>query len=175
MIRRPIVLAALILAPFVTACHGSSASATSQGADVAPKVAVVGKLAPTFDEKTVDGSMLSLASLRGKAVYLNFFASWCPPCNEEASEVSAVQQEFAARGLQVVGVDVLENPEKAKQFVASHHLVYPALADDGTLRDAYSINGLPVHAFIDRNGIVRKIYIGELDKSQMEADVKMIL
>ncbi len=116
-----------------------------------------------------------MTSLRGKAVYLNFFATWCPPCNEEAPAINALQREFGARGLQVVGVDVLENARKAADFSRGHHLTYPVVVDDGTLRDQYAVNGLPVHVFIDRRGIVRKIVVGELSALQMRANVAGLL
>jgi cytochrome c biogenesis protein CcmG/thiol:disulfide interchange protein DsbE len=147
----------------VAACSGGSPRAS------------VGNAAPSFSEPTVTGDTLTMDSLKGKAVYLNFFATWCPPCNEEAPDVAAVSKEFASRGLQVVGVDVLENATKAKTFVDEHHITYPAVVDSGMLRDAYNINGMPVHVFIDKSGVVKKIEVGELSKAEMIADVKMIL
>ncbi|HET9029445.1 MAG TPA: TlpA disulfide reductase family protein [Candidatus Aquilonibacter sp.] len=155
----------------LTACGSQSGGGNSTAASVAH----VGSEAPAFDEKTVGGGDLSMASLRGKPVYLNFFASWCPPCNEEAPDVRAVAQEFKPRGLQVVGVDVLEDEQKAKKFVDEHDLNYPAVVDTGALRDAYNINGMPVHVFINKDGIVKKIEIGELSKAEMIADVKTVL
>ncbi len=158
----------LVLAAWLASCHGGDQNDAAQ-------VAAVGKPAPSWQEPTTSGKTLSMQSLHGKAVYLNFFASWCPPCNEEAPDVNSLQAKYGSRGLQVVGVDVLENSAKAKYFVNEHHLKYPAVIDEGTLRDAYNVNGLPVHVFIDRQGIVRKVIIGELSRSQMEAAVKSVL
>lgn len=165
-----LALASLVL---LSAC-GHASTGAAQSASV-PSVAKVGAQAPAFDEPTVSGSNLSMDALRGKPIYLNFFASWCPPCNEEAPDVNAVQAQFKTRGLQVVGVDVLENKAKAQKFVDEHHLSYPAVVDSGSLRDAYSINGMPVHVFIDRSGVIKKIEIGELSKAEMLADVRSIL
>ena len=165
----------LLAAPLVLLAACSSHATNAGTASSAPTVAAVGRLAPAFDEPTTTGSKLSLTSLHGKVIYLNFFASWCTPCNEEAPNIDALQKEFGPHGLQVVGVDMLENSNKAQQFVAEHHLSYPAVVDQGTLRDAYNVNGLPVHVFIDRTGIIRKIEIGELSKSEMTADVKSVL
>ena len=159
--------------PLVAALALLAGCASNDGSVVS--VASVGKAAPAFEEPTTAGTRLAFSSLKGKAVYLNFFATWCPPCNEEAPDVNALAKEYAPRGLQVVGVDVLENPKKAKSFVDLHHLVYPAVVDDGTLRDAYRINGMPVHVFIDRTGIVRKIEIGERTKSQIDAAIRSVL
>ena len=163
------VLLLALAAMLVSGCSQSAQTSQASGH------AKVGAAAPSFDEPTVSGTNLTMASLEGKAVYLNFFASWCPPCNEEAPDVKAVQTQFKDRGLQVVGVDVLENGKKAQLFVSEHHLNYPAVIDSGTLRDAYNINGMPVHVFIDRTGIVKKIEVGELSKAEMIADVKAVL
>ena len=138
-------------------------------------VARVGARAPGFDEETAQGTMLSMGALAGKPVWLNFFATWCPPCNEEAPAVQSVADEFKPKGLQVIGIDVLENAAKAKAFTSEHHLRFPAVVDTGALRDAYNINGMPVNVFIDKDGIIRDIEIGQLERSDMVADVKKIL
>jgi thiol-disulfide isomerase/thioredoxin len=119
--------------------------------------------------------MLSLASLRGKPVYLNFFATWCPPCVQEAPSIDALSRDFASAGLRVVGIDVLENARKAALFRTQHHLSYPVVVDTGTLRSQYEINGLPVHVFIDRGGVVRKIVVGELSPAAMRENVERIV
>ena len=72
-------------------------------------------------------------------------------------------------------MDVLENASAAQKFRDEHKLAYPALADSGTLRDEYNINGLPVHVFIDRAGIVKNIVVGELSPSEMDENVQRIL
>jgi cytochrome c biogenesis protein CcmG, thiol:disulfide interchange protein DsbE len=137
--------------------------------------AAVGQPAPAFSESAVPKGTISLAALRGKPIYLNFFATWCPPCNEEAPDIDRLQREFASLGLQIVGVDVLENARKAELFRAQHHLSYPAVVDDGTLRKEYDVNGLPVHVFIDRQGIVRRIVAGEMTAAEMrEAVLKLV-
>lgn len=163
--------AAALIAGCASAAHGS----TTGSAGKAPAVARVGQPAPSWSEQAVPGGSLSLASLHGKAVYLNFFASWCPPCNEEAPTINALQKQYGSRGLQVVGVDVLENARKAEQFRSEHHLIYPAVVDDGTLRNQYDVNGLPVHVFIDRSGVVRDVVIGELSATDMRNDVVKLL
>ena len=163
--------AALVLA----ACSGSHPSSSNASGQSTSSVARIGQPAPDWVEPLAPKGTLSLASLRGKAVYLNFFATWCPPCNEEAPAINALQQRYAADGLRVVGVDVLESAAKAQAFRTEHHLVYPAVVDDGTLRRQYNVNGLPVHVFIDRQGIVRNIVVGELSAASIRADVLKVL
>lgn len=150
-------------------------AACSSAGHAPSKVAHVGEPAPSWTQPTASGGTLSLSALRGKPVYLNFFATWCPPCNEEAPDINALQKRYAPRGLQVVGVDELENAKKAAQFVRKYGLGYPAVVDDGTLGDQYRVNGLPVHVFIDRGGVVRKIVVGEMSKTQIAAAIEAIL
>lgn len=169
------VVTTLATAALVTGC-ASAAHGTSAGSGASSSVAAhVGQPAPAWEEPAVPSGKLSLASLHGKAVYLNFFASWCPPCNEEAPTLNALQKQYGSRGLQIIGVDVLENARKAEQFRSEHDLAYPAVVDDGTLRNQYDVNGLPVHVFIDRGGVVREVVVGELSASEMRAHVLKLL
>ncbi len=170
-------IAIILSLGLLAACSGASNAATNSATDAnaAPQHAHIGSAAPNWTEPEAGGGTLELASLKGKAVYLNFFATWCPPCNEEAPAINALQQKYASQGLQVVGVDVLENAAAAEKFRTEHKLVYPALADSGTLRDEYNINGLPVHVFIDRAGVVKNIVVGELSPSEMDENVQRII
>ena len=162
-----IVLGAALAA--LTAC---SSAGGSSGAGPA----AVGKRAPDFTlPRSTGGPQFSFASLRGKPVYLNFFATWCPPCNEEAPDVNALQKKYAAKDLRVVGIDELEDAKKAESFRKKFSLAYPAVVDSGTLQAAYAVNGLPVHVFIDRNGIIKSMFAGELSKAQIEARIRQIL
>jgi peroxiredoxin len=149
----------------LTACSGNGVGGTAR----------IGQIAPDWKDPLVSGGSLSMAQLRGKPVFMDFFATWCPPCNDEAPEVNAAYQQYKPQGLQVIGVDVQENSQKAKQFVDQHQLSYPAVVDSGTLSDLYSINGMPVGVFIDKNGVIRRIEVGQLSSAQLNADIKSIL
>jgi cytochrome c biogenesis protein CcmG/thiol:disulfide interchange protein DsbE len=131
----------------------------------------VGQPAPALSLPTVDGKMLTLSSLRGKPVYLNFYATWCGPCNDEAPVIGKLSNRFKSRGLTVLGVDELENPQKAK-----YHLAYTAVVDsDGNAGKDYGALGLPVHIFIDRSGVVRTYRLGEMNPNDIETAIKGIL
>lgn len=163
---------AVAVACALAACgRGGSNDSGSGSSDTAR----VGQAAPSWSEPSLPGPTLSLASLRGRPVYLNFFATWCPPCNQEAPAIDALARRYAARGLAVVGVDVLESASKAAGFRKEHRIAYPIVVDSGTLRAQYRINGLPVHVFIDRSGIVRKIVVGELSPAGMRDNVESLL
>jgi len=135
-----------------------------------------GQVAPAFSLPAVNGGTISLSSLRGKPVYLNFFASWCVPCNEEAPEIGKLSARYKSRGLVVLGVNELESAQKAKEFLAKYHLPYNAVVDDdGTAGKDYGAVGLPVHVFIDRSGIVKTIRLGEMDPDEIRTAIDGIL
>ncbi len=138
-------------------------------------VPTVGQSAPSWSESTVLGSTLSSQSLSGKPMYLNFFASWCPPCNDEAPLLRAEDKKFAARGVEFVGVDILENSQKADGFAKKYGLQYPIVVDGGALRDAYKINGMPVSVFIKRDGTIANIIVGPMTKPVFESQLKALL
>jgi cytochrome c biogenesis protein CcmG, thiol:disulfide interchange protein DsbE len=155
----------------LAACaRGAATSSTCS-----PQIACVGAPAPAWTETSIPGPTLSSSDLRGKAVYLNFFASWCPPCNAEAPAINSIARAYGGKGLQVVGVDVLENGHKAAAFRDQHRLLYPVVVDEGSLRDQYRVNGLPVHVFIDRSGVVRNVVVGEMSPAQMQSNAERVL
>jgi cytochrome c biogenesis protein CcmG/thiol:disulfide interchange protein DsbE len=143
---------------------------------VALAVPKVGQPAPPFALPSVDGRTVTLASLKGKPLYLNFFATWCVPCNEEAPVIGKLSEKYRARGLTVLGVNELEDPGKAKEFLSRYHLAYGAVVDgDGTMGKDYGAIGLPVHIFIDRGGVVKTYRLGEMDRDEIESAIKGIL
>lgn len=159
-------LVALAAACVLAACsHAANASQTAR----------VGQQAPNWSEPALGGREIAMASLHGKPVYLNFFATWCPGCNEEAAALERISHEYRSRGLEVVGIDVLESPRKAEEFRSAHHLSFPLVADSGTLRDEYDVNALPVQVFIGRDGTVRRVILGQISLADMRSNVERIL
>jgi cytochrome c biogenesis protein CcmG, thiol:disulfide interchange protein DsbE len=145
----------------------------------APALAIPrpGDVAPPFTLTTADGKTISSATLRGKPVYLNFFASWCGPCRVETPSIVALSKKYAARGLHVVGVDVGENTGKAQGFAHDFSVPYALAIDpDSSTRPTYG-GGLyfPLHVFIDAKGIVRLYHPGEMSASDIEAAIAQIL
>jgi len=146
-------------------------------ASAGPALALqAGKPAPDFTlPYSSGGGSLTLSSLRGRPVYLNFFASWCAPCNEEAPAVNRMQLQYRKRGLVVIGVNEMEDAAKANAFLRAHHLSFRAVVDDGRIHTTYAGFGLPVHVFIDRKGIVKLYRAGEMSSAEIRAAVQSIL
>ena len=115
-----------------------------------------GVQAPDFALATPDGKQnLSLASLRGKVVLLNFWATWCPPCREEMPSMERLSQEFKDQGLAVVAVDLQESPKQVARFMKDFRLSFPAALDaDGKVAARYQVRALPSTFLVDRAGRV---------------------
>ena len=114
--------------------------------------------APAFSLPRFDGGTLTLASLRGKYVLVNFWASWCIPCRDEAPLLERAWREYRDRGLVVVGVNIQDLEPEARKFIARYKVDYPNVRDrDGRVSRAYGTTGVPESFFIDRDGrVVRK-------------------
>ena len=156
---------ALVAVLLLAAC-GASSHATG----IRP-----GDVAPPWTDPLSTGGRFAFSSLRGSPVYLNFFATWCPPCNDEAPWIESLQRRYGMRGLHVIGVDMEESAPLAQRFRAKYHLTYPVVVDGGTLEQLYNINGLPVHVFIKRDGTIYRSVVGEMSKAEIQAAVRAIL
>jgi thiol-disulfide isomerase/thioredoxin len=147
----------------------------------------VGATAPEFsvvnDDNTIDqltdlnGKPIRLADLRGKAVWVNFWTTWCPPCQSEVPILRDVSERYKGRGLVLVAISVQEtSPADVAAYAARYQLGY-AIGFDGSgkIFHAYKGYGLPTHVFIDPNGVIRSIVGAPLDEAGAEAQVEAIL
>lgn len=134
-----------------------------------------GQIAPAFTIKTLDDKNLALAKLRGKPVYLDFFASWCAPCREETPEIIKLSKQYAKRGLQVIGLDDNEIHDRAQGMVDNFKIPFPVAIADQKLLDSYGVIALPVHVFIDRKGVIKIYRLGEMSNGEIEAAIKSIM
>lgn len=115
--------------------------------------------APDFTLPRLDrGGELTLSALRGQVVVLNFWASWCVPCRDEAPALEATWQRYRGQGVVVLGVNVQDLTPKALAFIRETKATYPSVRDkNNAVYRAYGLTGVPETFFIDRKGrIVRK-------------------
>ena len=134
-------------------------------------------VAPDFTLQTLDGKSMKLSDLRGKAVLLNFWATWCGPCKIEMPWFVELQQKYASQGLQIVGVAMDDaSTQDIAKFVKQMGVNYPILVGKESVGDLYGgVPALPESFFIGRNGkIVGKI-LGLEGKGEIEDDIKAAL
>lgn len=127
----------------------------------------VGQEAPNFVWKDKSGKEVRLSDLRGKAVLLNFFASWCGPCRSETPDLQALYQEKQNAGLQLVLVDGDPNDTpKITEYAQNFRLSVPVLGDSqGLVGKRYQVDGYPTSYFIDKDGIIRDVFPGALSRN----------
>jgi peroxiredoxin len=116
---------------------------------------------PDFDGHTVDNREMSLRSLQGKVVALNFWATWCLECRPEMPGFERLHREFSARGLAVIGINAREGSTAIREYAKELGLTFPLLLDDsGKINSSYGVIGLPTTFLIDRDGRAVALAVG---------------
>jgi cytochrome c biogenesis protein CcmG/thiol:disulfide interchange protein DsbE len=132
----------------------------------------IGGPAPAFALRRLNGTgTMSLASLRGKAVVLNFWASWCGPCKSEAPLLEQLWHEYRGKGVVFVGMDSNDASGDALRFLRAHDITYPVVSDENGLVAAnrYGVADLPVTYFVDRRGrLVATHLLGPVNKYESQ-------
>jgi cytochrome c biogenesis protein CcmG, thiol:disulfide interchange protein DsbE len=159
------VLASSLLFLLLSALIGCRSSAPK------PRAKAGGE-APDFTITDIQGKKLSLADYKGKVVLLDFWATWCAPCLEEIPHFITMQEKLGAQGFQAIGISMDDGPKPVEKFYAEHKLNYPVAVGDSTLADSYGgILGLPVTFVINRDGQIRKKFVGATDTALIEQEV----
>jgi peroxiredoxin len=136
---------------------------------------LTGKPAPEFALKDVDGREVTLASLRGKPVLLDFWATWCAPCREEMPHIKTLHDQFKDQGLTVVCIDTNETADKAKKYFEENHYSFVNLLDSADVSAKYGAGGIPRVVLIDKDGVVRYFHRGWSTGMDLAPEVKKLL
>ena len=128
-----------------------------------------------FKLKDLNGNELSLSDLKGKKVFLNFWATWCPPCKAEMPEIEKLYQETKDSDLVIVAVEIGEPLDTVKSFIDSNKYNFKVLLDpDQTVATKYNITSIPTSYFIDADGNIVYKHVGGMNIDQMKAYIKTL-
>lgn len=137
---------------------------------------LVNKRAPEIARTDLKGAHIDLRSLRGKVVLLNFWATWCAPCQLEIPVFSKWQQQYGAQGLQVVGISMDDDAAPVRRLLSKLKPTYPVAMGDSKLGEQYGgVMGLPLSYLIDKKGVVRARFQGETDLKTIEKRLDAML
>lgn len=133
-------------------------------------------LAPQFSVPLFSGSTFSLAEQRGKVVVVNFWASWCVPCREEAPILENAWRKYKDRGVIFVGIDYVDTDKEALAFIKDFGVTYPNGPDIGTETSrAFRIQGIPETYFVGKDGQLYGNHIGPIDAPTLSAKIEEVL
>jgi peroxiredoxin len=154
--------------------NSQSITVTATARGETPKV---GRPAPDFELTLIDGSVVRLSDYRGRPVWINFWASWCPPCRAENPDIESVYNAHReADGLVLLAPAIGEGSGAVAGYMERADLAYPVGVDTDTQIAAnYRVLGIPTHIFVDRDGIVREIRVGAMSEKTMEKKIAKII
>ena len=148
---------------------------------------LMGKPAPQFALEDLSGKKVSLSSYKGKAVLINFWATWCTPCKIETPWLIELRNQYAAQGFEIIGVSAddldRDDPKKLSdekkeiaRFVDKMHMPYPVLIDGDAISQPYGgLDSLPTSYFVDRQGKVVAAQLGLTSKDEIESNIRKAL
>jgi peroxiredoxin len=175
-VRRTVEILALLVGLIWIFASADSTGASTGGRIPAPQK---GFLAPDFTLATPKGEKVTLFSLRGKAVLINIWATWCPPCRAEMPAMESFYQQYKAGGLVVLGVNATnqDNQLEIVPFVNQYGLSFPILLDEvGELGRKYELRSLPSSYFINRDGTIAAVVIGgPMSDALLRTNIEAIL
>lgn len=133
----------------------------------------VGNVAPDFELQTLEGKSITLSSLKGKKVILNFWASWCPPCRQEMPDMEKFSKENNNGEIEILAVN-LTDAEKSRAdvptFMKSNGITFPVVLDEkGKVGQLYNISSIPASFIIDSKGVIQKKLVGPMTYESMKS------
>lgn len=168
--KRSIVLLVIVLILAGAAVYqnkGKHGGVEAASSDMKPKP---GYTAPTLDLPDMNDSQVAIGGQGDKLVLVNFWASWCYPCEMEAPDLQALSKEYAGK-LQIIGINAtsVDKERQAREFVEQQKLTFPIVMDrKGTAQELYKVNSFPISLLIDSKGIVRERIEGVIKKDKWQ-------
>jgi len=136
----------------------------------------MGSPAPDFTLQTADGATVQLAQLKGKPVWVNFWATWCVPCREEMPAMQEIYEQYRGRGLTIVAVNMEEDVSTVRRWIDSGGFPFTfALDSDGAQVKRYNVKAAPTSYFVGPDGVIRDLKLGQISRAEMQAKVEKLL
>jgi thiol-disulfide isomerase/thioredoxin len=162
--------------------QSSSAAGGGQAGSAAPEdedasMALKGKMAPGLVLKDLDGKTVDLKDYRGKAVLVNFWATWCAPCKIELPWLVKLRDQYGPQGFEVLGVAADDAPKaEIAKSAKQYGLSYPVLVEGLTVADKWGgLDSLPTSFYIDRDGKISDVTVGLYSRDELEANIKKLV
>lgn len=160
----------------LTAATGNLGEGTAQSNSTLPPAPIVGRYAPDFTLATLEGDPVKLSDFRGKPVWINFWATWCPPCRAEMPEMQQKYAKLKEKGLVILGVDVGEDADMVSTFISTNGFDWTFALDSSTdVSKQYRVNGIPGHFFVNKEGIIKAVQVGGLPANVMDRHLETIM
>ena len=156
------------------------ASPPAQGlrpGDIAPEFTIPLDDGTTYQLHDLDGNPVTLAELRGKVVWINFWASWCPPCQQETPILRELDERYSDRGLEIVGISVQETSADDVEAYADRYELGYTIGFDGSghVFRTYKVYALPTQFFLDTDGVIAQVVNGPVDEAGATALIESLL
>ncbi len=181
MKRSPLVMAGVLVLAFTgalflyqTAHRGSPGGRAGATGRSTP---AEGTVAPSFSLKDISGNVVESGQFLGKPTVISFFTTWCPPCVEEIPGFVDVYNRYKDQGFELVGISLDTDTRKdLPAFVADHRIAYRILVGDIATARAYGgVSSLPTTLFIGKDGRIRNVHVGFMDREAFDREVRKIL
>lgn len=162
------LLTILALSLLASGCTGSLAGPTARATEDDP-------VAPDFTARGYGENVIQLAASRGKPIVLNFWASWCPPCQAEAPALERVWQTYRAQGVVFLGVNIQDNEVDGRNFLEKYGITYENVREGDEIARSYSVSGNPTTILIDRQGRIVERHTRTLTEEQLMEKIESLL
>lgn len=135
----------------------------------------VGSYAPNFSLQGLDGKVYNLADYKGTSVVVNFWGTFCPPCVNEMPALERQSEKWKNDDVVVLGLNLNESPITVRSFLNQHNITFPILMDQDIVRKQYKVISYPTTFYINSEGIIEDIFIGEMQENDIESRIEKLV